>query len=261
MGLLFTYSIDDGNPSDLRMAELLSKHGINGTFYIPIRNSEGDTFPVMSDAQMREVGSQFEIGAHTYDHCRLKNLGDREAHFQIVEGKRHLENLLGRPITGFCYPGGKYGKRDVDAVKACGFHYARTTMNLRFDAGNDIFQIPTTIQFYPHSRSVYLRNFIASGNWSQRRDGLMLAMRHDDWMDRMYALFDHACKHNRVFHLWTHSKDIDQLDAWKKLDGFMAHVAANVRVQDRLNNGQLAEKLFNRRTPAGLVRPGLSEQV
>src|SRR6478672_8710350 len=261
MGLLFTYSVDDGNPSDLRMAELLNKHGINGTFYIPVRNSEGDTFPVMSAAQMRELGQQFEIGAHTYDHCRLKNLDARAAQYQIVEGKRYLENLLGKPVAGFCYPGGKYLPRDVRTVKASGFAYARTTTNLCFDAGADRFQMPTTVQFYPHAKGVYLRNFIAAGQWGKRRSGLSIAMRHARWMDRMYALFDHACEHGKVFHLWTHSKDIDQLDAWRDLDAFMAHVAANVRVQDRLNNAQLAERLFEQRSPGGLIKSALSKQA
>jgi hypothetical protein len=31
-----TTSWDDGHPSDLRVAELLIKHGLRGTFYVPM---------------------------------------------------------------------------------------------------------------------------------------------------------------------------------------------------------------------------------
>jgi hypothetical protein len=53
--------------------------------------------------------------------------------------------------------------------------------------------MPTTVQFYPHGRAVYLRNFAASGNRLKRLEGLRLVMRHGDWIDRLYAMFDHAC--------------------------------------------------------------------
>jgi peptidoglycan/xylan/chitin deacetylase (PgdA/CDA1 family) len=242
MSAAFICSIDDGHPSDLRMADLLDKHGLNATFFIPIRNREGA--PVMSAPQIRELGERFEIGSHTHDHCFLKGTMIEEAHFQITEGKRRLEDMLGRKVEGFCYPGGKYGPEHAGMVRSAGFRYARTTMNLCFDAGRNPYEMPTTVQFYPHDRSVYLRNFTKSGHWLRRGGGLRLAISHKDWIARLYALFDHACAHGGAFHLWGHSKDIDELAAWEQLDRFMGYVAARVAVQDRLDNGKLAAMYF-----------------
>lgn len=242
MSAVFTFSIDDGHPSDLRMAELLDKHGLKATFFIPIKNREG--FPVMTGEQIREVGSRFEIGSHTYDHCFLKDTRIEEAHFQITEGKRQLEDILGRRVDGFCYPGGKYRPAHADMVRSAGFRYARTTVNLCFDAGVNPYEMPTTFQFYPHERSVYLRNFTRAGQWAHRHAGLRLALQHKDWIARLHALFDHASEHGRTFHLWTHSKDIDELAAWQQLDRFLAHVAGQVAVQDRIDNGKLAAMYF-----------------
>lgn len=243
MGAVFTCSIDDGHPSDMKTAELLGKHGLSGTFYVPIRNREDPD--VLSNTEIRELGRSFEIGSHTHDHCYLRNLDIWESYHQIADGKRHLEDILGKEVPGFCYPGGRYRRRDLELVRAYGFRYARTIMNLRFDAGCMPYEMPTTIQFYPHDRVVYLRNFVGSGYWHKRIAGLGLAIMHEHWIDRMYALFDHACKHGRTFHLWGHSKQFDELDAWQELDKFLAHVAERVAIGDRLSNAQLAERAFS----------------
>lgn len=240
MASVFTCSIDDGHPSDMRTAELLHKHGLNGTFFIPIHNCEGDA--VITEAQIRELGHRFEVGSHTYDHRYLKKVDIWQAYHQIADGKKELEDLLGRPVNGFCYPGGRYSRRDVDLVKACGFTYARTTMNLCFDAGSNPYEMPTTLQFYPHDRAVYLRNFAGSGHWHRRMDGLALALTHDNWIKRLYAMFDHARQSGATFHLWGHSKQIDELDAWQDIDAFFRHVAAHVTAADRVNNEQLAAR-------------------
>ncbi len=242
MAITFTCSTDDGHPSDLKMAELLQRHNLNGTFYIPIRNREGPD--VMSKSQIREIGRLFEIGSHTLDHCFLNSVDADEARFQIVEGKKRLEDMLGKEVPGFCYPGGKYSREHIALVRSAGFQYARTTMNLCFDAGDNPFEIPTTCQFYPHRRSVYLRNFAKARRWSKRQAGLNLALKQANWVDRLYDLFDYACGRGGVFHLWGHSIDIDRLEAWGELDLFLAYVALQVAKQDRLSNGEVAARFF-----------------
>jgi peptidoglycan/xylan/chitin deacetylase (PgdA/CDA1 family) len=198
----------------------------------------------MSRSQIRDVGRQFEIGSHTYDHCYLKNVDLAEANRQITEGKTQLEDLLGKAIAGFCYPGGKYREAHAAMVQSAGFQYARTTMNLCFDAGHSRFEIPTTIQFYPHPKSVYLRNFVSAGSWPKRVSGLRLALQHDNWIERLYALFDYSCQQEGVFHMWAHSNDIDKLNAWSEVDRFFGYVAEKVTMQNRLDNQLLVSKEF-----------------
>jgi peptidoglycan/xylan/chitin deacetylase (PgdA/CDA1 family) len=238
MPAMFTCSTDDGHPSDMKMAELLDTHNLPGTFFIPIKNREGP--PVLSDVQIREIGAHFEIGSHTYDHCFLNSVDSEQARFQIEKGKSELEEIIGKQVGGFCYPGGKYQREHIELVKSAGFRYARTTMNLCFGSGRSQFEMPTTCQFYPHDRSVYCRNFIKSGHWPQRYDGLTLALKETDWLKRIYALFDHACEHGTVFHLWCHSIDIDNLNAWDELDQFLSYVASRTAVTGRVDNMQLA---------------------
>jgi len=241
MSVLFTCSIDDGHPSDMKMARLLAKHRLKGTFYIPIRNREG--LPVMAPSQVREISQSFEIGSHTLDHCYLKGLSDAEARHQVVEGKRQLEDILSREVHGFCYPGGKYLGKHVDLIRSTGFLYARTTKNFHFGPGDNPYEMPTSVQFYPHAKDVYLRNFASGGHWADRLDGLKVALRYDDWQDRIYALFDHACRTRAAFHLWCHANDIDTLSAWNEMNRFLGYVASAVALPNRLDNLGMAESL------------------
>ncbi len=239
MTTLFTCSIDDGHPSDMRTAEMLQRHDIAATFYIPVRNREG--FPVLAAADIRTLDHEFEIGSHTFDHSFLKSLTIDQSHYQITEGKAQLEDMLGHRVAGFCYPGGKYGQRDAEMVQSAGFRYARTTMNLCLDSGNNPYEMPTTCQFHPHTRPVFLRNFSSGGEWSKRAELLRLAMRHDDWITRINAMFDYACETGGVFHLWGHSRDIESHDAWDQLDAFLARVAGRLPKAQRIDNARLAD--------------------
>ncbi|SNS83354.1 Polysaccharide deacetylase [Noviherbaspirillum humi] len=239
MNAVFTCSVDDGHPADLKTATLLDKHGLAATFYIPINNREGS--PVMGAKQLRQLGKGFEIGSHTRDHRYLKNISARDAYDQVMDGKKALEDMLGHGVSGFCYPGGKFSRRDEKLVEACGFGYARTTANLCFSKGKAAYRMPTTVQFFPHEASAYLRGYVETGGWHARQDGLRIALQHQDWTDRLFAMFDHACEHGGVFHLWMHSEEIDELGLWKQLDGFFAYVSARLEDGASLTNLQLSQ--------------------
>jgi peptidoglycan/xylan/chitin deacetylase (PgdA/CDA1 family) len=242
MNAIFTCSFDDGHPLDMRMAELLERHGVKGTFYVPIKNCEGSA--VMAPRQIKELARGFEIGSHTFDHRYLDDLEAWEVYDQISKGKKRLEDILGYEIAGFCYPGGRYHQRETKLVQACGFKYARTISNLSFDVGAEQFELPTTIQFYPHSRAVLMSNFATSRHWWRHHAGFVLAMLNGDWLPRLYALFDYACIYGKVFHLWGHSREVEELVAWKQIDRFLAHVESQVPPPDRLTNLQLVDRCF-----------------
>lgn len=242
MAAYFTCSVDDGFPSDLRFAELLLDRKLPGTFYIPIRNREG--LEVMTPAQIRDLASSFEVGSHTYDHCYLSDVRDEAAREQIKDGKKSLENIVGKQVFGFCYPGGKYRSEHAGMVKAAGFRYARTTVNLSFDSGNNRFEMPTTCQFFPHERNVYVRNFVKCGQWKRRFSGLRVALAEPEWIHRLHALLDFCCKQDGVFHLWAHSWEIDRLNAWHELGDFLTQVAEVIPVENRMQNWEIAERSF-----------------
>jgi len=230
-------SVDDGHPLDLRMADLLQSHDIKATFYLPMTNQEGP--PVLSYASMRELAQAFEVGSHTRSHRFLNTLHGSEAWREIVDGKQQLQDQLGEEVVGFCYPGGRYQYLHKLQVRSAGFRYARTTQNLRIDVEFPLFEMPTTVQFYPHTRSVFLRNFISQRHWGKRRAALSASLATEDWLIRLHALLDLAIARRGVFHLWCHSIDIEKLQLWDQLDNFLSRVAHLIGTEQRVYNRDL----------------------
>ncbi|HEX4591328.1 MAG TPA: polysaccharide deacetylase family protein, partial [Gemmataceae bacterium] len=144
-----TTSWDDGHPSDFRVAELLAKYGLRGTFYIP-RTAEMET---ISESQIRELAGSFEVGGHTIHHVVLPEAPDAEARREIVESKSWLKDLTGRPCPMFCPPKGKFRRLHLDMVREAGYAGVRTVELLSLDfprptAG--LMVLPTTVQAHQH---------------------------------------------------------------------------------------------------------------
>ncbi len=234
---LFTTSWDDGHPLDARVAELLSAHGFRGTFYMPLSNREG--LPVMTSGEMRRLGQGFEIGSHTIDHCYLQTVDGAEARRQIEGGKTRLEQILGQRVSGFCYPGGRYTLEHRQMVVDAGFDYARTVVNFHRMLPADPFCMPTTIQFYPHERSVFVKNLLKQGEWRRRSSLFWVAVTNQELMPRLCALLDRVCARGGVFHLWGHSWELERFDGWRQLDSFLRYAAGRIPAEGRLNNREL----------------------
>ncbi|MBP9058901.1 MAG: polysaccharide deacetylase family protein [Rhodoferax sp.] len=215
-------SWDDGHPLDLRVGEMLSKHGLTGTFFVPLENREG--LPVMTALQMRELDQCHEIGSHTRTHCYLLRCSRSEARSEIETGKQQLEEMLGHRVDGFCYPGGEFDSDVTELVKAAGFSYARTVENLRTDVGHDPWQMPTTLQFYPHGTSTLINN--ALKHWAFSKLALIRPrIESPDFF--AYARQIAACcvRSNTVFHLWGHSWEIEEQGLWNELDSFLGYLS------------------------------------
>lgn len=248
-----TISVDDGHPLDLRMAELLDRHRMQATFYLPVTNDEGA--PVLSASQMRRLATRFEIGSHTRSHRFLTTLDEHSAWQQIADGKHLLEDHLGNAVAGFCYPGGRYRRLHVKQVRTAGFLFARTTQSLRIDAGDHPFELPTTVQFYPHPRRVGLRNFVSQRHWRHRAAAMRTTLAEPDWQIRLRRLLALADARGSVFHLWCHSLDIDRLQLWDALHRFLDHAALRVPPAHRIPNSELLSLVPAAIRPAASADP------
>lgn len=233
--MIFTTSWDDGHPLDLRVAEVLARHGCTGTFYVPRRNAEGRS--VLSTRELRTLATDFEIGGHSIDHVRLS----RANLDQIAGCKDRLEHELGREIAGFCYPGGHHDATIRAATRAAGFRYARTIE--RGPAG-DPFRVPVTLQLYPHARTTYLTNFLRH---PASLADLAQLVRARDLESRIDALLAGA---DGVFHLWGHSWELQERGLWELLDRVLARITDIVPPARRLTNGEAYAPGSPARSPA-----------
>jgi len=232
-----TTSWDDGHPLDLRIAELLAKHGLRGTFYVPLEN----TLSTLSPVQIRDLSSAFEVGAHTLHHLVLTTLPSDRACAEIVQSKAQLEEITGKPCNVFCFPKGRYANAHVEMVAEAGFTGARTVELLSFNrphAKRGIAIMPTTVQACPHPTITYIRNaakrFRFKALWS-----LLLHNHGTDWAATALALLDHAKESGGVFHLWGHSWEIEEYQQWQALDRVLAAMAEYNRPATCVANSEL----------------------
>ncbi len=232
-----TTSWDDGHPSDLRVAELLARYGLPGTFYVP-RNAPTAT---LSPEQIRELSRRFEIGAHTLDHVILTKTADDQARRQILASKAWIEELTGRACPMFCAPQGKFAARHLRMMEQAGYAGLRTVELLSLDfprTNGSLHIVPTTMQFYPHGPLTYVKNTLkrrASQNlWNYVRYG------HGRDLEEMAAaLLQQVQQHGGVFHLWGHCWELDQLNLWRRLEAVLKVLSEAARTIPAATNGQL----------------------
>lgn len=193
--MIFESSWDDCGKFDSKLVPLLKQYNIPATFYAPINCQIGLTW-------VKEVSKDFEIGCHTVTHPEdLKNVQQPFLDFEIKSAKEMLEVAIDKPITKFCYPGGRFNEYVKSVVAEAGFEEARTVKVLETDKGNDPFEIPTTIHIY------------------QRRE-----YNNRDWYDMAIELFDKAHAENSYFHIWGHSYELEKYNYWNKVEKFFQYV-------------------------------------
>lgn len=240
--LRLTTSWDDGYPSDERLANLLHRYGIGGTFFVPCRNTEGRA--VVEQRVLREISKSFEIGAHTSDHLSLTSLHHADAIHQIVDGKNCLEDTLGKPVNGFCYPRGKYSNAIKELVRSAGFAYSRTTKTLFCEPSEDRFEIPTTIQFYPHRRGVHLRSFLKYGKFRARIVPALVSIASGSVSETVIKLAEVSQQRGGCMHLWGHSWELDELELWESLENAFQTIASTIDKIQSASNAQIYGHYF-----------------
>lgn len=218
---IVTTSWDDGDYADLKLAELLLSRGIRGTFYIPINYRDRP----LGHSELRVLASEgFEIGAHGYSHKHLWSLEPQELAQEVRPCKRILEDLLGKEVEMFCYPRGRYDANVVRAVQDAGYKGARTVRMLATRPSFDPFEMPTTLQVFPHGRLTYLKNVARARSAEGLQSCLRQMPRLGSWLELGKRLFDAVMESGGIWHLYGHSWEIERLGLWNGLRELLDYV-------------------------------------
>jgi peptidoglycan-N-acetylglucosamine deacetylase len=232
-----TTSWDDGHPLDLRVAELLAKYSLPGTFYIP--GSWGRQ--VLAPARIRELSANFDIGAHTMGHIDLCQATPEQARREIVDSKRYIEDLTGSPCVVFAPPLGSFRAAHLAMIERAGFRGVRTVelMNAgspRTTGGLVI--LPTSLQVYPHGGVAYIHNAIKRLRLRNLLTYLTDA-RGASLPSAAETLFTRVTLHGGVFHLWGHSWEIDEHGLWGALESILRRLHENIGAAKAVSNTEL----------------------
>jgi peptidoglycan-N-acetylglucosamine deacetylase len=252
---IVTTSWDDGDRPDLKVAEILRSRGMPGTFYVPIKPYRQG---LLDKAELRALSSEgFEIGGHGFSHKLLAGLPAKELAEEVAPCKPILEDILGIPVRMFCYPNGRYDAKAVRALKDAGYCGARTTRMLATRTDFDPFEMPTTLQIYPHRRSAYIRNVLRNVARARKFEGLQVYMteryRLGNWLELSKRLFDAVLQNGGVWHLYGHSWELESMNLWDGLREILDYVCGREGVT-YLPNGEISKFLT---TSAAVSRQGI----
>ena len=221
---IITTSWDDGHPCDLRLAEALAKSGLPATFYVPLFGENGK--PVLGASDLRSFRNQgIEIGAHTVTHQVLPQLDSAGLVREVCGSKQLLEDQLGEEVQMFCYPRGRYNSKVIDSVQDSGFLGARTTRMFSQSLSFGRFEMPTSLQAFPHPPLDYLKNLGKRGNLSGLARYFSKYARCKNWVDMGKAMFDDVLREGGVWHIYGHSWELEEFGLWDQLQEMFSYVA------------------------------------
>lgn len=87
-------------------------------------------------------GGLVEIGSHTVTHPVLSAQPREVQRWEMVNSKRHLEAMVGDPVTTFCYPYGDTCETTTQLAQEAGFEAACSTFQRLVRRQADPFQLP-----------------------------------------------------------------------------------------------------------------------
>jgi peptidoglycan/xylan/chitin deacetylase (PgdA/CDA1 family) len=226
---IVTTSWDDGDPCDLKMADLLRARGLAATFYIALAPEGRKTF---DPERLRSLTSEgFEIGGHGVSHSVLTHLGPEKVAREVGLCKNRLEDIISERVRMFCYPKGRFNDEVIRHVRSAGYEGARTTRLFRQRLDFDPFQMPVSLFAYPKVFNFCAKELLKARNLRRFLTLIPQILRTNSWVALGKALFDQVSKGGGVWHLFGHSWEIEQLGLWDDLKEILDYVSGREGVR------------------------------
>lgn len=135
---------DDGVLNDIRLTEILRKYNAKATFNLcpgaldsekrrePIWTNDGWSYNGFRDGALSlkdlpHVYEGFELASHCWCHENADSINVEEWIQKALDARHYLEDVFGKPCTGFAWPCGVYTPENCNALRENGFTYGRTT--------------------------------------------------------------------------------------------------------------------------------------
>ena len=235
---VLTLSYDDGVVQDIRLIEIMNKHGLKGTFNINSGLYESEDTKregfygrlKLSEAKELYLNSGHEIAVHTFNHTFLQNLNSAEAIYEIMEDRKHIETNYGVIARGMAYPFGTYNDNVVDVLKKCNIAYSRTVQATnRFDFPENWLLLHPTCHHNSENLKELIKQFVEVPNkWGNPE----------------------------MFYLWGHSYEFDTNNNWNVIEEFAEYAgrhehiwyATNIEVYDYVKAYEGLQKSYDQKT-------------
>lgn len=195
---------DDGVLDDIRLIEILRKHGAKATFNLNMgRHTATRTcdwkFRDIKEVwrltlgEIKEIYDGFLVANHTLTHPHLSQISIEEATRDIREGRDQLEQHFGYAVKGFAYPFGDYNEAVAAAVSETGHVYGRTTKDV-----DQIFPVANPAAFHANC------HFHSPDFWKK---------------------FEQVKATDGTFYFWGHSYENVTEEDWQDFDAKIARLS------------------------------------
>lgn len=222
---VMTLSYDDGVVQDIRLSEIMKKHGLKGTFNVNSGlfledDSKRETYfgrMTVEEAKKLYINSGNEVAVHGYLHKSLGRITAPEATYDVLKDRECLEKIFGYPMRGMAYAFGTYNEEIINVLESCGIVYSRTTKSTHgFTLPANWHELHPTCHHNDPELMNLLEDFLAAEPYPAR------AM---------------------MFYLWGHSYEFDNNDNWNVIEDFAERAggnddvwyATNIEIYDYVN--------------------------
>lgn len=124
-----TFSYDDGKLEDKRLIDIFDANGLKATFNINGGYLDGSAnnapHPRFFADQIKDMYKNHEVATHTLTHPTIERCPLTEVAYEILEDRKILESIVGKPVRGNAYPNGSYSEEIKTLFKQMDIAYAR----------------------------------------------------------------------------------------------------------------------------------------
>ncbi len=224
----FTMSYDDGRMEDFRLASLMRKYGVKGTFnintgiYWPEEKPDPEDRPLhrrMRHSELLRFADEYrdlaEIAVHARTHRNLATLTLPEIVDELITDRAAIEEELGVICRGMAYPFGAVNDDAQRGLEATGLVYGRATKPTMD------FSLPENwLCLYPTCRHAVPELF--------------------SLLDEFLARRENDAARPLLFYLWGHAYELDDDDQWGRIEDFLSKMggrsdvwyATNIEIYD-----------------------------
>lgn len=194
-----TLSYDDGVKDDARLADIMRKYGLKGTFNINSKNIVAKNDRCLSVEELNAAyGDDFEIALHGYNHLSLAKVSQTLALRDVVSDREHLEKTFGRVVRGMAYANGSFNDEVIELLRMSGVVYSRTTHATHsFDLPENWLALDPTCHHVDPELFALVDKFLEPENLTRQ------------WSTKP-----------KLFYLWGHSYEFPRDNNWEVIEKF-----------------------------------------
>jgi peptidoglycan-N-acetylglucosamine deacetylase len=202
---------DDGVNDDIRLTEILRKHGAKASFNLNPTTHHverhgnfspkwGKAIQRLGRGELSAVYAGFTIANHSMTHPWPTRIPLAQWRSEVFDARKELQDWFQQPIRGFAYPFGDFDDATADIVREAGHVYGRTTKN-----ATPCLPVDDPMKFHADC------HFLAPEFWE------------------LYAKAKvSGCG---VFYFWGHSYELCTEIEWDTFDAKIARISADPEVE------------------------------